>query len=166
MKGGARRGRRGSVREIRPDSAFAIPTPARRSPSMSSLAEIEEAIEKLPDEQLFQLTDWISERFSDAWDRQIEQDIVAGKLDALAAEAIAEHRAGQSLPLLADEGQGEPEVLEALQATAGAHSVVGRQAIQTLGQLSRTSFAARQESAELLVLPRHGFLSRARRSRW
>ena len=70
---------------------------------MSTLAEIEDAIEKLPNEQLFQLTDWISERFSDAWDRQIEQDIVAGKLDDLAAEAIAEHRAGQSLPLPADE---------------------------------------------------------------
>jgi hypothetical protein len=66
---------------------------------MSTLAEIEEAIEKLPNEQLFQLTDCISERFSDAWDRQIEQDIVAGKLDDLAAEAIAEHRAGQSLPM-------------------------------------------------------------------
>ena len=126
--------RRGSVREIRPDSAFAAAALARRSPSMSSLAEIEEAIEKLPDEQLFQLTDWISERFSDTWDRQIEQDIVAGKLDDLAAEAIAEHRAGQSLPLLADEGQGKSEVLEALQATAGAHSAVGRRAIQTLGQ--------------------------------
>lgn len=71
--------------------------------SVSTLAEIEDAIEKLPNEQLFQLTDWISERFSGAWDRQIEQDIVAGKLDDLAAEAIAEHRAGQSLPLPADE---------------------------------------------------------------
>ena len=72
-------------------------------PPMSTLAEIEDAIEKLPNEQLFQLTDWISQRFSDAWDRQIEQDIVAGKLDDLAAEAIAEHRAGQSLSLPADE---------------------------------------------------------------
>ena len=70
---------------------------------MSTLAEIEDAIEKLPNEQLFQLTDWISGRFSDAWDRQIEQDIVEGKLDDLAAEAIAEHRAGQSLPLPVDE---------------------------------------------------------------
>jgi hypothetical protein len=70
---------------------------------MSTLAEIEQAIEKLPNEQLFQLTDWISTRFSDAWDRQIEQDIVAGEFDDLAAEAIAEHRAGQSLPMPADE---------------------------------------------------------------
>lgn len=80
-----------------------IRSPVRYYFSVSTLAEIEDAIEKLPNEQLFQLTDWISERFSGAWDRQIEQDIVAGKLDDLAAEAIAEHRAGQSLPLPADE---------------------------------------------------------------
>jgi hypothetical protein len=86
-----------------PESAFAGATLVRYASAMSTLAEIEDAIEKLPNEQLFQLTDWISERFSDAWDRQIEQDIVAGKLDDLAAEAIAEHRAGQSLPLPADE---------------------------------------------------------------
>ena len=85
------------------ESAFAAAGRVRYGPRMSTLAEIEDAIEKLPNEQLFQLTDWISERFSDAWDRQIEQDIVAGKLDDLAAEAIAEHRAGQSLPMPADE---------------------------------------------------------------
>lgn len=72
-------------------------------PPMSTLVEIEQAIQKLPREDLFQLTGWLSTHFSDAWDRQIEQDIVAGKLDDLAAEAIAEHRAGQSLPLPADE---------------------------------------------------------------
>ena len=84
-------------------SAFAITKPTRYFPHMSTLAEIEQAIEKLPTEELFQLTDWISAHFSDAWDRQIEQDIVAGKLDDLAAEAIAEHRTGQSLPMPADE---------------------------------------------------------------
>ena len=52
---------------------------------MSTLAEIEQAIEKLPREDLFQLTGWLSTHFSDAWDRQIEEDIVAGRLDYLAA---------------------------------------------------------------------------------
>ena len=73
------------------------------NPAMSTLAEIEQAIEKLPREELFQLTGWLSSHFSDAWDRQIEEDIRAGRLDNLAAEAIAEHRAGQSLPLPVDE---------------------------------------------------------------
>ena len=70
---------------------------------MSTIQEIEQAIEKLPREELFRLTDWLSSRFSDQWDRQIEEDIAAGHLDDLAAEAVAEHRAGSSLPMPSDE---------------------------------------------------------------
>jgi hypothetical protein len=61
---------------------------------MSTVMEIEKAIEKLPSQELFELTHWISTRFSNAWDRQIEEDICAGRLDDLAAEALQEHRAG------------------------------------------------------------------------
>jgi hypothetical protein len=63
---------------------------------MSTVMEIEKAIEELPNQELFELTRWISSRFSDAWDRQIEEDICAGRLDDLAAEALEEHRAGGS----------------------------------------------------------------------
>lgn len=35
----------------------------------------------------------------DAWDRQIEEDAAAGKLDALAAEALAEYEAGRTSEL-------------------------------------------------------------------
>ena len=72
---------------------FAGVEPSGYDTRMSTLAEIEQAIEKLPREDLFQLTGWLSTHFSDAWDRRIEEDIVAGRLDDLAAEAIAEHRA-------------------------------------------------------------------------
>lgn len=65
--------------------------------------EIEKAIEKLPSEELFELTHWISSRFSDAWDRQIEEDIRAGRLEDFAAEALIEHHAGGSLELPRDE---------------------------------------------------------------
>ena len=70
---------------------------------MSTVQEIEQAIEKLPREEVFQLTDWLSSRFSDLWDRQIEEDISAGLLADLAEEAKAEHRAGGSLPMPSDE---------------------------------------------------------------
>jgi DNA transposition AAA+ family ATPase len=40
-----------SVRDICPDSAFAIPAPSRYFPSMSTLAEIEQAAKVLPVEQ-------------------------------------------------------------------------------------------------------------------
>ena len=72
---------------------FAGTKPVGYYAPVSALAEIEQAIEKLPREDLFQLTGWLSTHFSDAWDRRIEKDIVAGRLDDLAAEAIAEHRA-------------------------------------------------------------------------
>ena len=66
---------------------------------MSTVQEIEQAIEKLPREDVFLLTNWLSTHFSDLWDRQIEEDISAGLLDDLAAEAIVEHRSGESLPM-------------------------------------------------------------------
>ncbi|MCX6975508.1 MAG: hypothetical protein NTZ94_14705 [Verrucomicrobia bacterium] len=71
--------------------------------TMSTVMEIEQAIEKLPAEELFELTHWISSRFSDAWDRQIEEDIVAGRLNEMAAEAIQVHRRGGSFELPMDE---------------------------------------------------------------
>ena len=70
---------------------------------MSTVMEIEKAIEKLPTDELFELTHWISSRFSDAWDRQIEEDICAGRLNDLAAEALQEHRSGGSRELPGDE---------------------------------------------------------------
>jgi hypothetical protein len=70
---------------------------------MSTVQEIERAIEKLPREEVFVLTNWLSTHFSDLWDRQIEDDISNGLLDELAAEALAEHHAGKSLPLPTDE---------------------------------------------------------------
>ena len=48
--------------------------------------------EELPELDLAALIDRL-------WDRQIELDIGAGRLDELAAEAIAEYKAGQTRPL-------------------------------------------------------------------
>jgi hypothetical protein len=50
------------------------------------------------------LTNWLSSHFAELWDRQIEEDISGGLLDGLAADALAEHRAGKSLPLPMNEG--------------------------------------------------------------
>ncbi|MEM9281125.1 MAG: hypothetical protein AAGA96_04810 [Verrucomicrobiota bacterium] len=63
---------------------------------MSTLEEIEEAIEKLPPEKVFELGDWIQQRIDDQWDSQIESDAKAGRLDDIAAKATAAHRAGDS----------------------------------------------------------------------
>jgi hypothetical protein len=40
---------------------------------------------------------WFAEFDTAAWDRQIERDVKAGKLDALSDEALREHAAGRAL---------------------------------------------------------------------
>ena len=62
---------------------------------MSTVEEIETAIEKLPREEFFLLTRWLSEKFAQTWDAQIEDDVSAGRLDELARVALEEHRSGK-----------------------------------------------------------------------
>ena len=61
---------------------------------MSTVQEIEQAILQLPAERLAELRSWFLELDNDLWDAQIDRDVKAGKLDALAEHAIAEFRAG------------------------------------------------------------------------
>ncbi len=63
---------------------------------MTTVLEIERAIEQLPSDQFSKIHDWIVEKDWHAWDAQIEADAAAGKLDALAEEALAEYRNGQA----------------------------------------------------------------------
>lgn len=65
---------------------------------MSTVQEIERAIEQLPREEAFLLADWICSRISKEWDQEIEEDIKAGRLDQLAQEAVSEYRAGRTSP--------------------------------------------------------------------
>jgi len=69
---------------------------------MSTVQEIEKAIERLPRNEFLELKEWLVSKFSDEWDRTIEEDIKAGRLDALAQEAIAEYRAGKTTPFPPD----------------------------------------------------------------
>ena len=54
---------------------------------MVSITEIQEAILDLPDTEYARLRQWLSDLDWDRWDKQIEADSEAGKLDFLAAEA-------------------------------------------------------------------------------
>jgi hypothetical protein len=60
-----------------------------------SLAEIREEITKLTDAERRQLLQELTEMDFDAWDRQIAEDAKAGRLDALADEALNDLRAGR-----------------------------------------------------------------------
>lgn len=54
---------------------------------MRSLSEIEAAIEQLPREEAYKLSDWLQEYLDDAWDQQIAADAKAGRLDKLIQSA-------------------------------------------------------------------------------
>ena len=56
----------------------------------------EKAVARLSPAELVQFRQWLAEYDGDAWDAQIEADAAAGKLDALAEEALAEYHAGKA----------------------------------------------------------------------
>ena len=64
-----------------------------------SVTEIESAISQLPVSDLAELMGWLERYHEQVWDRQIEDDLEAGRLDALLAEVDKEHEAGLARPL-------------------------------------------------------------------
>jgi hypothetical protein len=62
---------------------------------MSTLEEIEEAVRRLSPKELAAFQSWFAQLDAAAWDRQIEEDVVAGRLDALADEALNDLREGR-----------------------------------------------------------------------
>lgn len=63
---------------------------------MSIVETLERQVEQLDPKELAEFRDWFLEFEADAWDRQIEQDAKAGKLDALARKALEDHAAGRT----------------------------------------------------------------------
>jgi hypothetical protein len=61
--------------------------------------DIEKAVEQLPSRELARFRAWFEVFDAAQFDAAIERDAQAGKLDALAEEALAEHRAGGSREL-------------------------------------------------------------------
>jgi hypothetical protein len=66
---------------------------------MTKIEQIEQDVRKLDRDELAAFRRWFREYDSEEWDRQIEDDVRAGKLDKLAEEALAAHRAGKSKEL-------------------------------------------------------------------
>lgn len=63
---------------------------------MLSVQAIEDAIQQLPENDLIELRNWFDQFNESLWDQKIERDASAGKLDHLAAEALAEYYAGKA----------------------------------------------------------------------
>ncbi len=62
---------------------------------MTKLEQIEKSIAELPQQDVAKLKQWLEEFYADMWDRQIEADIKAGKLDKLAEQAREDIKAGR-----------------------------------------------------------------------
>ena len=66
---------------------------------MSTVKEIETAVSKLSVQELTSFRSWFAEFDAEAWDRQFEGDVAAGRLDALADEALRDAREGRCTDL-------------------------------------------------------------------
>ena len=66
---------------------------------MGTVKSIEDAVRALPRSALAEFRFWFAEFDAVAWDQRLESDAVGGKLDALAAEALADYRAAAPLAL-------------------------------------------------------------------
>jgi hypothetical protein len=64
-----------------------------------SLQELESAVSQLPADELTAFARWFEEYLADAWDRRIEEDIKAGRLDEAGRRADADFEAGRCKPL-------------------------------------------------------------------
>jgi hypothetical protein len=63
---------------------------------MTTVKEIEEAVEHLPPKDLDQFRNWFEAFEAAIWDRQLENDVASGRLDLLAKEAQAEYKTGKT----------------------------------------------------------------------
>ena len=63
---------------------------------MEKVEKIEQEIQNLAPEEMTELRRWFAAFDADAWDRQFEADVRAGKLDALAEKALNAHELGRT----------------------------------------------------------------------
>ena len=69
------------------------------SSCMTTTEDIEKAVEQLDPQELARFRAWFEAFDAERFDAAITRDAHAGKLDALAEEALAAHRAGRSRDL-------------------------------------------------------------------
>ena len=66
---------------------------------MGKIETIEQQVQALSPEELARFREWFIEFDWGSWDRQLERDVQAGKLDAFAEKALREHADGKTTPL-------------------------------------------------------------------
>ena len=66
---------------------------------MSKIEKIEQAVRQLTTEELAAFRAWFAQFDAQIWDRQFEDDVAAGRLDAPADEALCDLREGRCTDL-------------------------------------------------------------------
>jgi len=66
---------------------------------VTKIETLEQEVSALSHDELAEFRSWFARFDAVQWDRQIESDVKAGKLDRLAAEALAAHQRGESREL-------------------------------------------------------------------
>ena len=66
---------------------------------MKKVESIERQVQDLSAEELTAFRKWFAAFDAEAWDRQFEADVAAGRLDEMAARALRDHAAGRSSKL-------------------------------------------------------------------
>jgi hypothetical protein len=61
-----------------------------------TLEEIKQVATSLTISEMFALAEWLTESAHDRWDEQIAEDLAAGRLDKIIAEAEEAIRTGQT----------------------------------------------------------------------
>lgn len=64
-----------------------------------SVPELEESVAHLSRDELSAFAKWFEEYLADEWDRQIEEDARAGRLEAAMRKADEDFEAGRCTPL-------------------------------------------------------------------
>ncbi len=70
---------------------------------LTRVESLEQEIRKLSPQELAELRDWFLEYDAELWDRQIEEDARAGRLDRLAKKALESYHAGKHTELYEDD---------------------------------------------------------------
>ena len=66
---------------------------------MTRVEQLERQVLDLSETELAQFRRWFIEADFQIWNRRLERDAAAGKLDALAEKALRAHARGESTPL-------------------------------------------------------------------
>jgi hypothetical protein len=66
---------------------------------MSTVAEIEKALQTLPVQDARKVAGWVQRYLDEAWDKQIDREIAAGRLDKLWEQARTDIAADRENPL-------------------------------------------------------------------